>query len=207
MTDGAGSEAMRRAFEVDDGLEDALAGVSFHGRTDRWIVNQVSIRTGVDAENLWERYRTTYPTLLREELASRTPCALPGVPDLLNTLNSRHDNSYCLATGNQREASFIKLASVDLDRYFDGGGFGDRHEHRSDMLREAMSVLGWRRGERLVVIGDSEHDVVAAREVDAVSIAVATGNWSETDLMSVGADVVLPNLENLDRTLEALLCL
>lgn len=205
VSDGAGSAAMRRAFQQGTGDADALAGVAFHGRTDRWIVSEVARRSGADAAQLWDRYRRDYPSLLREELAVRKPRVLAGVRELLDALDIRDDIAYCLATGNQREAAFIKLASVELDDYFGGGGFGDRHERRADMLREAMSGLGWRRGERLVVIGDSEHDVTAAQAVDAVAVAVATGNWSESQLTASGADLVLPDLGDLERALEAVL--
>jgi len=143
VSDGAGSAAMRRAFERETGIADALAGVAFHGRTDRWIVNETAGRSGADATRLWERYRRDYPPLLREELALRAPRVLTGVRELLDALDVRDDAAYCLATGNQRDAAFIKLASVQLDGYFDGGGFGDRHERRADMLREAMSARTW----------------------------------------------------------------
>ncbi len=205
VSDGAGSAAMSRAFQEGTRVADALAGVDFHGRTDRWIVNEVARRSGADAAQLWYSYRRDYPPLLREELAVREPRVLPGVRELLDALDLRDDTAYCLATGNQREASFIKLASVELDGYFVGGGFGDRHEQRADMLREAMLELEWWRGERLVVIGDSEHDVTAAQAVDAVAVAVATGNRSEQQLAAIGADVVLPDLGDLERALEAVL--
>ena len=147
---------MRRAFERETGVADALAGVAFQGRTDRWIVNEVGRLTGVDPAQLWDRYRSDYPPLMRDELAVRNPRVLPGVRELLVALEDRDDAVVGLATGNQREASFIKLSSVGLDRHFDRGGFGDRHEERADMVREAMAEVGWRPGERLVVIGDSE---------------------------------------------------
>ena len=205
VSDGAGSAAMRRAFERETGVADALAGVAFQGRTDRWIVNEVGRRTGVDPAQLWDRYRSDYPPLLRDELAVRNPRVLPGVRELLVALEARDDAVVGLATGNQREASFIKLASVGLDRHFDRGGFGDRHEERADMVREAMAEVGWRPGERLVAIGDSEHDVAAARAVDAVAVGVATGDWSEANLADSGAHIVLPDLGNLGRALRAVL--
>ena len=162
-------------------------------------------RSGVEPDRLRVRYEQDYPGFLREELAARRPHVLPGVRELLDALEARDDAAFCLATGNQREASFAKLAAVGLDRHFDGGGFGDHYEQRSEMLRQAIDHLGWWPGQRLVVVGDSEHDVAGARAVDAFSVAVATGNRSEAELAAFGADAVLPDLDDLDRTLHAML--
>ena len=205
VADGAGSAAMRRAFALETHDADPLAGVGFHGRTDGWIISEVARRSGVEPDRLRVRYEQDYPRFLREELAARRPHVLPGVRELLDALEAHDDAAFCLATGNQREASFAKLAAVGLDRHFDGGGFGDHYEQRSEMLRQAIDHLGWRPGQRLVVVGDSEHDVAGARAVDAFSVAVATGNRSEAELAAFGADAVLPDLDDLDRTLHAML--
>jgi len=49
-------------------------------------------------------------------------------------------------------------------------------------------------GRSTVVIGDTPLDVEAALVSGAVSVAVATGQFSEADLRAAGADVVLPDL-------------
>ena len=202
---GAGGAALRRAFALEAGGGEALDGIAFHGRTDGWIMRAVSRGAGLSLERLRERYASDYPDLLREELAAREPWALPGVVALMQALQSRDDVAFCIGTGNGRDAAFMKLARVGLDRYFDGGGLGDQHEDRADMLRDAIAFVGWQPGERLVVIGDSEHDVAAAHDVDAIAVGVATGSLSEAQLAGAGADVTLPDLGDLRRTLDALL--
>ncbi len=203
--DGAGRAALRRAFALEPGGGEALDSVAFHGRTDGWTLRQVARSAGLSLERLGARFANDYPGLLREELAAREPWVLPGVVALMQALQARDDVAFCIGTGNSRDAAFMKLARVGLDAYFDGGGFGDRHEHRADMLRDAITFVGWQPGERLVVIGDSEHDVAAAHDVDAIAVGVATGNLSEAQLTDVGADVTLRDLDDLRRTLDALL--
>lgn len=206
VSDGAGRAAMSRAFEIETGRPEMLEEIAFHGRTDRWIAAEAARLTGLAPERLFERSRVDYPRLLREELARRSPYVLPGVTALLDALRGREETVWGLATGNLRETSFLKLASVGLDSYFDrGGGFGDDHEERAAMVRDAMAVLGWRPGDGLAVVGDTEHDVAAAHAVGAVAVGVATGTRSEADLARAGADVVLPDLGDLERALAAVL--
>ena len=168
-------------------------------------LREVARSAGLSLERLRIRFANDYPDLLREELAAREPWVLPGVVALMRALQLRDGVAFCIGTGNSRDAAFMKLARVGLDGYFDGGGFGDQHEARADMLRDAVAFVGWQPGERLVVIGDSEHDVTAAHDIDAIAVGVATGNLSEAQLTHAGADVTLPDLGDLQRTLDAVL--
>jgi phosphoglycolate phosphatase-like HAD superfamily hydrolase len=201
----AGGAALASAFEEVAGAEGAFAGINYQGRTDLWIVREVARASGVDEELLMRAYRERYPALLRDELRTREAYALPGVGALLDELRTHDDVSMGLGTGNWRDTAFVKLAHAGLDGYFETGGFGDRHDNRPDMLREGAAALGCQPGERLVVIGDSEHDVTGAHAVGAIAVGVATGDWSEAELAAAGADATLADLGELDRALAALL--
>ena len=48
--------------------------------------------------------------------------------------------------------------------------------------------------ERVIVIGDTPHDIECARVAGARSIAVATGGFTVEQLREFGADDVLPDL-------------
>ena len=201
----AGGAVMRRAFEAVPGAQAAFADLDYQGRTDLWIVREVARAADADEGTLMMAYRERYPALLREELQQRNAHALPGVPELLEALASREEVVLGLGTGNWRETAFVKLDHVGLGDYFETGGFGDRHGDRPAMLREGVEALGWQPGERLVVIGDSEHDMTGAAAVDAVAVGVATGNWSQADLAAAGADATLPDLSDFDRAVDVLL--
>jgi phosphoglycolate phosphatase len=201
----AGGAAMSRAFDEIAGAEGAFAGLNYQGRTDLWILREVARASGIDEALLMRAYRERYPVLLREELQAREAYALPGVVALLDALVGLDGISLGLGTGNWRDTAFVKLEHAGLHGYFEHGGFGDRHDNRPDMLREGIAALGWQPGERLVVIGDSEHDVTGAHEVGAIAVGVATGAWSEQQLAAVGADATLADLGDLDRTLTILL--
>ena len=204
QADGAGRAALERAYAEATGLAGALAGVVFQGRTDSWIIGEVVRRTGVDVGHD-DGFLPRYYEILEEELAARSPSATPGTAALLDRLAARADVALGLGTGNLRRAAFIKLRHVGLDRFFERGGFGDRHEDRTELLREAADAVGWTAGERLVVIGDTEHDISAAHAIGAVAVGVATGFRTLDELQAAGADALLEDLTEGERALEVLL--
>ena len=60
-------------------------------------------------------------------------------------------------------------------------------------------------GELTVLIGDTPLDVAAALATGARAVGVATGGYTEADLASAGAHVVLPDLSDTPRVLAAIL--
>ena len=180
-----------------------MDGVVFQGRTDRWILDEVTRRTGLDVDRPSLLIR--YCEIVEEELAERDPRALPGVRELIEALSVRDDVVLGLGTGNLRRAAFLKLASVGLDGFFAGGGFGDDHVDRATMLRDGAREIGWREGDRLAVIGDTEHDIAGGRALGAFVLAVATGWTSLADLASHKPDALLPDLTDRDDVVATLL--
>ena len=194
---------MNRAYSEVAGIAGAMDGVVFQGRTDRWILDEVTRRTGLDVDR--SALLARYCEIVEQELAERDPRALPGVRELIEALSAREDVVLGLGTGNLRRAAFLKLASVGLDGFFAGGGFGDDHADRVDMLRDGAREIGWREGDRLAVIGDTQHDIAGGRALGAFVLAVATGWTSLTDLASHEPDALVPDLSDLDGVMALLL--
>ncbi len=201
---GAGRRAVELAIAEVLGSPDGsvnLVGVEFAGRTDPWIVRSALTGYGIDADDsviadVLERYVTHLPKQL--ELATAFE-VLPNVSSILSDLSRREDVVLGLGTGNTEPAAYAKLARGGLDSFFSFGGFGSDHTERAELLR-----VGLERGLRLagvvaeearvVVIGDTPHDVTAARAIGARCIAVATGEYDVTALRSAGAAVVVSHL-------------
>ncbi|MGH9219762.1 MAG: HAD family hydrolase, partial [Vicinamibacterales bacterium] len=59
--------------------------------------------------------------------------------------------------------------------------------------------------ERVIVIGDTPHDIECARIAGATSIAVATGGYTMEQLKTAGADEVLCDLSDTGRVLSLLI--
>ena len=197
---GAGSAAMRAAFERVYGIEDGFAKVEFSGRSDLAIITDALEAIGVCGDDLAEavrRFKRAYYHALPPMLIDRKGTVLPGVNQLLEDLSCDDGCTLMLGTGNFRTSAGIKLRHFGIDRYFRGGGFGDRTGHRPTLVGQGIRAANRMAGKHgtVFVIGDTVHDVTAAKANNAVAVAVATGLASRADLEAAGADIVLDTLE------------
>jgi phosphoglycolate phosphatase-like HAD superfamily hydrolase len=202
---GAGRRSVERALgEVLDGIDEevTLESVEFAGRTDPWIVRTALHHYGIAADDalvaeVLHRYVAHLPHEL--ELASAFQ-VLPGVLSLLVELEARDDVILGLGTGNTEPAAYAKLARGGLDAFFSFGGFGSDHADRAELLRaglgRGLDRAGLRAGDvEVVVIGDTPHDVAAAKEIGAQCVAVTTGSYDGATLEAAGARLIVSGLE------------
>jgi phosphoglycolate phosphatase-like HAD superfamily hydrolase len=212
LTGRAGVRAMMRAMAEVFGLEGAFKDVSMAGRTDWHLLSIALAQEGrtLNRSDL-ERFRAVYVRFLEEEVLERgegRKGIMPGVRGLLDTLSSRDDILVGLLTGNFVEAARIKLEHFDLWRYFRCGAYGDDAEDRNALvpvaLERARASDGRRAFTRIVVIGDTPHDIACAAAAGATSLAVATGGFDVDALRAAGADVVLEDLSDGDAVLRVI---
>ena len=115
-----------------------------------------------------------------------------------------------LATGNFREAAFIKLKKYGLDHFFDDGGFGGDFEERTQVVAEAIARCQRRTGREyagddICVIGDSPSDVTAGQANGVRTVAVATGSLSAEELKALNPTYLFPDLSDTEEVLTRLL--
>ncbi len=179
-------------------------GVSFSGRTDPQILEEIFLLAGFNPEKTLElipvaleRY-ISHATYVSDEV---TPS--DGVVELLEYLKPKRSVQLALLTGNVRVTAYRKLEAARLDHLFPFGAFGCDHADRNKLpaiaTRRALKHCGRAFvGHDLVIIGDSIHDVTCGQVNGALSIAVATGFTSYQDLKSAKPDVLLEDLTNID---------
>jgi phosphoglycolate phosphatase-like HAD superfamily hydrolase len=205
---------MARAFEDVFGIPDAASGIQVAGRTDAWIVSQLTAEHAVPVgESVLTRFRDAYLGHLSIELDK--PCVgsrngvMPGIRPLMAAVAAREDLHPALLTGNYQLGARAKLEHFDLWRYFRGGAFGDTALDRNSLMREAMASVLTHGGPDVpsahaIVIGDTPLDVACAASAGARSIAVATGNFSSAELRAAGGDVVFEDLADTPAVLAAM---
>ena len=209
----AGLRAMTRAFATTFGITDAFAGQHFGGRTDSYLVSNALRTHGMpDTPEEHERFRHNYIPLLAEEIeqpGTGHKGLMPGARELLEALDDHHHLHLALLTGNYREAAEIKLQHFELWDFFEWGAFSDDAADRNALVPIARSRaeiydIPGEAIERVIVIGDTPHDIECARVAGARSIAVATGGFTVEQLRDAGADEVLPDLSDTNRVLALL---
>ncbi len=201
-TGGAGSAAMRAAFHAVWGVEDGFKRVEFSGRSDLAIFED-ALRDceadGCEFSEALRRFKRAYFRRLPQFLEAYDGRVLPGVPALLQRLASDEDATLVLGTGNFRTSAGIKLEYYGLHQYFRSpGGFGDRTGHRPTLIGHGIKAATRKYGKHasVFVIGDTVHDINAAKHNGAIAVGVATGMASEAELAAAGADIVYKTLED-----------
>ncbi len=202
---GAGRQAMvgtlRRQFDID--FDDSQ--VTFAGRTDRSLVNELLGQHGkVASDAEFDEFLDSFVQALAAALPERPGTVLPGVVNLLEKLSESGHVRLGIITGNLRRAARVKLEHFGLAKYFcsqgEGivGGFGDRHADRNDVARAAMRELTDLQGAApttdVWVVGDTRHDVACGRAVGARVLAVETGSFDRNDLAPSKPDLILSDL-------------
>jgi phosphoglycolate phosphatase-like HAD superfamily hydrolase len=198
---------MTRAFEDVVGHARALDGIPVAGRTDWIILSDAVQRIGGELDDdLFQRLRNEYLVRLREEIerpGHGVKAVMPGVRELLDRLHARDDVWLGLLTGNFVEGARIKLEHFDLWTYFRCGAFGDDAADRNQLVpfaieRARRDGLPAITADRVLVVGDTPHDVACALAAGALPVGVATGSSSVDDLRRSGAAVAFEDLRDAD---------
>ncbi|MDN3355598.1 haloacid dehalogenase-like hydrolase [Actinomadura sp. DC4] len=135
---------------------------------------------------------------------------LPGAREALAAVGRLREVVQSVLTGSIERNAVAKLTALGLDKYVDltVGGYGSETYPKAALVELARTRTGKKYGTKIaeaatVLIADSPNDVRAAQIASARTIAVATGNATEAELRSSGADIVLPTLAETDHVVRA----
>jgi len=202
-------EAMLATYETTGPIEVH----EFSGKTDPQIARELLRIAGVDDPTI----DAGLPTLFSRYVAgleARLPEVpvevLPGVRELVASLEEVADVALGLVTGNVIDGARLKLRGPGLEDRFPVGGFGSDSEERNDLPAIALERA---RGHwsvdfdprEVVVIGDTPRDVECGRAHGLRTLAVATGNFDASTLRGTGADAVVADFSDTREIRELLL--
>lgn len=140
---------------------------------------------------LGQRYRHHY-------LQSQHELVLfDGVLELLQTLKARN-HALAVATGKSRRGLDDVLQTVQLRDLFDATRTADETQSKPHprMLLELMAELG-ARPERTLMIGDTTHDLLLARNAGTASLGVSYGAHEPEGFEAFGPRAVLHSVPEL----------
>jgi phosphoglycolate phosphatase-like HAD superfamily hydrolase len=182
------------------------------GRTERAILAETLALHGIS--NPEAKFDDLYAALARaaDKLRERMRTSgrrLPGAAEALAAL-AKHNVVQSVVTGNLEPIAITKLQVFDLAEQldFEVGGYGSDGDTRPPLSRRAWQRAHDKCGrvfesDRVVVIGDTPHDVSAAREVGVRAVGVATGDSTVDELTAAGANVVLSDLTDTSAVIRA----
>jgi phosphoglycolate phosphatase-like HAD superfamily hydrolase len=192
---GSGRGAFDAIFAEHHGVAEASEGIRYGGKTDPALFDEIfRARLGRDpSEAQRAAFLDAYVPRLRGLLAQHGVEVIAGVVEALEFLTAREGIVLGIATGNIREGAEAKLAAAGLGRWFTLGGYGCDSAVRAELVACAIRRAGDVR--EVVVVGDTIHDIAAARACGATVCAVATGTDPPDKLAH--ADAVFGSLAEL----------
>ncbi|WP_163550189.1 HAD family hydrolase [Candidatus Frankia nodulisporulans] len=202
---GISRELYVRAFERVVGRPLDIE-VDLTGRTERASVTETLRRSGIS--DVTPLLATFYAEMalaaaaLRAEMRRRGR-ALPAARETLADL-AADGVVQTVVTGNVRPVAEIKLAVFGFTQHLDLdlGGYGDVSADRADLVRRAIGRAESAHATtfdpaRVIVVGDTVHDVRGALDVGVRAVGVASGTTSVAELTAAGASAVLSGLTDL----------
>jgi phosphoglycolate phosphatase len=198
---GVSRKAAQDAFGAVHGRADALDGVHFAGRTDPLIFGDGLRRLGLEVtasslDAVFAAYLDILPGRMRTD---PHVALLPGVRELLARVRDIPGFAVGLGTGNIEAGARVKLGHFDLWPAFDFGGFGSDAWDRSALIGVGAARGAARLGLpvsdcRVIILGDTPLDVVAAHANAAECLGVLTGGDTRETLGAARADVIFDDL-------------
>jgi phosphoglycolate phosphatase len=198
----AGIFAFEEACEAVLGERIDMTTLPTAGLTDAEIARDLVASRGVDDPAAVGALLAAYERLLPERLGWREGRVLPNVRENLDALAGRDDVVCMLLTGNIAGGAEAKLRHYGLWEYFaeTGGAFSTEGCDRPAIARRARELAAEHGGEvppgeRMVVIGDTPHDVTCGKAIGARTVAVASGpGYGLEELKACAPDVALAEL-------------
>ncbi len=179
----------------------------FNGRTDLYILRTMAENHGINFDGLNRKLPDVWKAIIDKFEDYSTPDyieLLPGVKQLLNSLEMREDVALGLITGNFKANAYLKLKAYDLGRYFQFGAFGDDHEDRNNLPPIAINNANiflketFFYPENTLIIGDTIRDIECAKHNNIKSVAVTTGRYKKEELASHNPDLLLDDMSDFE---------
>lgn len=228
----AANKLHRRAFafcfKEIFGIDTTIDVVKHHGSTDPLIILAVLEYHGIPKEKAMPKMADLQASMINffqehQSEAAQGLKLLPGVKELLATLQANPKVATCLVTGNLQPIGWGKMRALGIEHLFSPqpfGGFGSDFcsGNIAESWKDRSQLVGIaaKRAEELVEgpvvrrfhVGDAPMDMKAAEGAGAIPVGVTTGIFSKQQLeQSVKEDtniIVLDGLAEPAKVVEVL---
>jgi len=209
---GAGSQALHKTILSCHGVNVPIQDMKLDGKTDPLIVHEALRLAGENHSPegiLTKTFLNTYEGYLGKELENCPHYrVLPGVVDLLDCLCQENDFLVGLATGNVFIGAHLKLDKGHLMHYFCFGGYGCDNKSRTKIVLQAIKrgrdILDNQFSGRVIVIGDTPHDIQHGHAAGVRTVGVCSGNFNLKQLRTCKPDALFESLVKTKEIVQAL---
>lgn len=205
---GAGMRALNKAVSDMGGIDNVCNYFELQGSTDKVNFENAFYcafkrkPNSKEYKKLMELYIKHLPEEVRYSVENGKYFKIKGVERFLKLLSKNKDVVVGLGTGNLEKGAYIKLEPSGLSHYFLFGGFGERHTKREDMLEMAV-----KNAEKIIkekvnqgnvyVIGDTEKDITAAKNLGYHSACVLDGFGDKKKIFQSGPELIEKDFSNI----------
>ena len=126
-----------------------------------------------------------------------------GIPELLEKLK-KSSKTIILATAKPTPYAIEILKYFNIYDYFTfiaGSELDGTRSEKADVITYALEKSNITDLEKVVMIGDREHDILGAKYNNISSVGVLFGYGSEEELKNAKADIIVESVEELDKIL------
>ena len=200
----AGKMALEEVFHEIYEIDNAMEGIIPDGKTDIEIIKEILVKkTDIKDpdDGIIDIIVGEYLSRLEKTINNPNYRVIDGAKEFIQKIHYSKRNIQGLATGNIEMGAKIKLRPSGLLKYFKFGGYGSDSHDRVQILKIAVDRakrFAEEDIERVYVIGDTPRDIKAAKEAGFISVAVATGNYSQQELLSYKPDYLFSSLKDPD---------
>lgn len=178
---------------------------SYNGKVDKQVLRLISEKIGIAREVFDERFpraRDVYHQELLNVLDTEDTVytVFEDARDFVKHLLEHDHIEIGVITGNIERNAWAKLKKAGLDELFSFGAFSDDVETRAELVDHALKKAAEHFGTAfslsdVIVVGDTVHDIRAAKSGGVMSIGVSTGASTTLDeLIAEGADLAVTSL-------------
>jgi phosphoglycolate phosphatase len=199
-TGGSGARSWKVAFDNLYGIPADIGEHTSAGETDPQVARATfkAVLGREPSDDELDRIYVQYLLNLADDiLVSKDYRMLPGADTCLTELG-KAGVLLGLVSGAMEGAARTKLIPANLNRFFLFGAYGSDSPDRAELTGIAIEKAGrlhkGLKPAQVFVVGDTPRDIDAAKAAGAVSVGVATGHYSVTELAEAGANHVLSSL-------------
>ncbi len=177
-------------FKKIFGVKARMDEVDYVGKTLKRVLTELAVLKGIKKNERQRKipkaiklYEKTFVSILPKNTKR---FLLPGAHSLIKNFSKDKNNFLIILTGDSKKITKAVLERADLLKDFKFLITGEHVISKTKMMKKALKKAhkesGEKRFEKVIMIGDSTHDIEAGKAVGALTIGVLTGLNSKTEL-------------------------